>query len=157
MSENLQILLLTAHILLGICLISLILIQKSKGSDMGAAFGGGASDTVFGARGAATFLTRTTAILATLFFITSFSLAYVHRAGGAASNPSSVFDTVEETTDSVVPEATLPSDIDGLEIPAPDVELPPEVAVPDASVDSATGTAAEPEATEQDATEQDPQ
>ena len=68
--------LLVIHILITISLIGLILIQRGKGADIGAAFGSGASNTVFGSQGSASFLTRTTAILATLFFITSLSLAY---------------------------------------------------------------------------------
>jgi preprotein translocase subunit SecG len=64
------------HLVLSIGLVGLILIQHGKGADMGAAFGSGASSTVFGARGSASFLSRTTAALATLFFITSLALAY---------------------------------------------------------------------------------
>ena len=64
------------HLFLSIALIGLILIQHGKGADAGAAFGSGASGTVFGARGAANFLSRTTAVLATLFFITSLALAW---------------------------------------------------------------------------------
>ena len=64
------------HILLCISLIGLILIQHGKGADAGAAFGSGASATVFGSRGSASFLTKTTAILATTFFLTSLTLAY---------------------------------------------------------------------------------
>jgi preprotein translocase subunit SecG len=68
--------LLTLHIIVAIALVSLVLIQHGKGADAGAAFGSGASATVFGARGAANFLTRTSAVLAIAFFITSLSLAY---------------------------------------------------------------------------------
>ena len=64
------------HLMLAVGLIGLILIQHGKGADMGAAFGSGASSTVFGARGSASFLSRTTAALATLFFLTSLALAY---------------------------------------------------------------------------------
>src|SRR3569832_2606348 len=69
--------LLIVHILIAIALISLVLVQRGKGADMGAAFGSGASGTLFGRRGAASFLTRATAVLATLFFITSLSLAFM--------------------------------------------------------------------------------
>ncbi|ADE16721.1 preprotein translocase, SecG subunit [Nitrosococcus halophilus Nc 4] len=68
--------LLVFHILVAIALVSLVLIQHGKGADAGAAFGSGASATVFGARGSANFLTRASAILAAVFFITSLSLAY---------------------------------------------------------------------------------
>ncbi len=65
------------HVLLTISLIALVLIQRGKGADMGAAFGSGASSTMFGSQGAASFLTRTTGVIATLFFVTSLSLAYM--------------------------------------------------------------------------------
>lgn len=63
------------HILLGIGIIGLVLMQQGKGADAGATFGGGASGSVFGAQGSASFLSRTTAIFAALFFITSLGLA----------------------------------------------------------------------------------
>lgn len=71
------------HVLLGLGIIGLVLMQQGKGADAGAAFGTGASGSVFGAQGAASFLSRTTAILATLFFTTSLGLAVFnsHRSG----------------------------------------------------------------------------
>ena len=71
------------HILVAIAMVGLILIQQGKGADAGAAFGSGASGTVFGARGAASFLTRTTAVLAALFFSTSMVLAYLADMGNS--------------------------------------------------------------------------
>lgn len=71
-----QTVLLIVHLLASVALIALVLLQQGKGADMGAAFGSGASSTVFGARGSGSFLTRSTAILAAIFFITSISLAY---------------------------------------------------------------------------------
>lgn len=68
--------LLVLHILVAIALVGLVLVQHGKGADAGAAFGSGASATVFGARGSSSFLTRASAILAAVFFITSLSLAY---------------------------------------------------------------------------------
>ncbi len=81
-------------VLLAIGIIGLILIQHGKGADVGAAFGSGASGTVFGSQGSASFLTRLTAILATLFFINSLALAYL-----ASNRPvaESVIDAVEQT------------------------------------------------------------
>jgi len=69
-------LLVVLHVLLAAGVIGLVLMQHGKGADAGAAFGSGASATVFGARGAASFLSRATSILATLFFLTSLALAY---------------------------------------------------------------------------------
>ena len=71
-----QTILTVVHLFLALGLIGLVLIQHGKGADMGAAFGSGASATVFGARGSGNFLSRTTAILAALFFVTSMVLAY---------------------------------------------------------------------------------
>jgi len=70
------------HVLLAAGLIGLVLIQHGKGADAGAAFGSGASATVFGARGATSFLSRATSILAALFFLTSLALAYFAMRAG---------------------------------------------------------------------------
>ena len=75
--ENINSILLVVQVLLSISLIVLILIQHGKGADAGAAFGSGASATVFGARGSGNFLTRATTLIAILFFIVCLSLAYI--------------------------------------------------------------------------------
>lgn len=64
-------------VVLAVALSVLVLIQRGKGADIGAAFGSGASNTVFGSQGSASFLTRTTAVVATLFFVTCLGLAYL--------------------------------------------------------------------------------
>ncbi len=64
-------------VLSAVGLVALVLLQQGKGADMGAAFGGGASQSLFGARGSANFLSRTTAILATVFFLSNMALAWV--------------------------------------------------------------------------------
>lgn len=64
------------HLLVGGAVITLVLLQHGKGADMGAAFGSGASGSLFGATGSANFLSRTTAVLATLFFLSSLGLTY---------------------------------------------------------------------------------
>lgn len=69
-------LLMVFHVLIAIAIVVLVLLQQGKGADVGAAFGSGASGTLFGARGSASFLSRTTAILAAVFFLTSLFLAY---------------------------------------------------------------------------------
>ncbi|MBP9218574.1 MAG: preprotein translocase subunit SecG [Sterolibacterium sp.] len=78
---------LTVHLLVGLTIIGLVLLQHGKGADMGAAFGGGASGSLFGATGSANFLSRTTAVLAAVFFMTSLGLSYMatNRAKPAAS------------------------------------------------------------------------
>ena len=68
--------LIVAHVLVALVIIGLVLLQHGKGADMGSGFGGGASGSLFGATGSANFLSRTTAILATIFFILSLALAY---------------------------------------------------------------------------------
>lgn len=70
-------LLLIFHVVVGAIIIALVLVQRGKGAETGAAFGSGASATVFGAKGSANFLSRSTAVLATIFFATSLSLAYL--------------------------------------------------------------------------------
>ncbi|MFN3920109.1 MAG: preprotein translocase subunit SecG [Methylohalobius sp.] len=72
--------LIVLHVLIAIAIVVLVLLQQGKGADMGAAFGSGASGTLFGARGSASFLSRTTAILAALFFLNSLALAYFSGA-----------------------------------------------------------------------------
>jgi preprotein translocase subunit SecG len=68
---------LIVHVLVGIAIIGLILIQQGKGADVGASFGSGASQTFFGSSGSGNVLTRTTTILVSVFFLTSIGLAYV--------------------------------------------------------------------------------
>jgi len=82
---------LLVHILSAIGVIGLVLVQHGKGADMGAAFGSGASGSLFGSTGSANFLSRTTAVLAAVFFLTSLSLAYIASnkpatAGGVMQN-----------------------------------------------------------------------
>ena len=77
--DNLNSLVLTLHVIVGLGVIGLVLIQHGKGADMGAAFGSGASGSLFGATGSANFLSRLTAILATVFFILSLSLALLSK------------------------------------------------------------------------------
>ena len=74
---------LVIHVFLALGIIGLVLLQRGKGADAGAGFGAGASGTVFGARGSASAFSRATAILATLFFITSLTLAYLSGRRGA--------------------------------------------------------------------------
>lgn len=108
------------QVVIAIALIGLVLIQQGKGADMGAAFGSGASGTVFGSRGSANFLSRSTAGLATAFFITSLALAYLANNQGTSSG--SVTDSANEPT--VIEETVLPDEV-------PVEEVPPAIEVPD--------------------------
>ncbi len=67
----------TLHVLIALGIIGLVLLQHGKGADMGSGFGSGSSGSLFGATGSANFLSRATAVLATIFFITSLGLAYL--------------------------------------------------------------------------------
>ena len=90
-----QTILLIIHVIVALTLIGLILVQHGKGADAGAAFGSGASATVFGSQGSGNFLTRVTAILAVVFFSLSLALAYI--AGQSSKNTSVVDQLVPET------------------------------------------------------------
>ena len=87
-------LVLTVHILVGAAVIGLVLLQHGKGADMGAAFGSGASGSLFGASGSANFLSRVTAVLATLFFLTSLGLSYMATTSRVQA-PTSVMEQVK--------------------------------------------------------------
>jgi preprotein translocase subunit SecG len=106
------------HAVLALAIIGVVLMQKGKGADAGAGFGSGASGTVFGARGSATFLSKTTAVLATLFFVTSMSLAYM-----AAHRPKVAVDSVLDKAAPAAPTAALP-------LPVGPVPAAPAPAVP---------------------------
>ena len=119
MSSTIFNLVLLVHVLAGLGMIGLILMQHGKGADMGAAFGSGASGSLFGASGSANFLSRTTAVLATVFFITTLSLAYL--SGKTPKAPSSVMEGVPVSTETAP--NTAPA-------PVPD-EKKPESGIPD--------------------------
>jgi preprotein translocase subunit SecG len=81
---------LIAHTLIALLIIILVLLQRGKGADAGAAFGAGASGTVFGARGSTNFFSRATAVLATAFFASSLTLAYLSSQQSGA--PTSLIE-----------------------------------------------------------------
>jgi preprotein translocase subunit SecG len=93
------------HVLLAVSIIGLVLLQRGKGADAGAGFGAGASGTVFGSRGSGSFLSRTTAILATLFFITSLGLSYLFSQRTA---PTSVIDRLQTEQTAPAPAPAAP-------------------------------------------------
>jgi preprotein translocase subunit SecG len=77
--------LVVVQVVVAVAVVGLILLQQGKGADAGAAFGSGASGTVFGSRGAANFLSRATAVLATVFFVVSLTLAWLVSNRGTSS------------------------------------------------------------------------
>jgi preprotein translocase subunit SecG len=107
------------HIIAALTIIGLVLLQHGKGADMGASFGGGSAGSLFGATGSANFLSRTTAVIATIFFLTSLGLAYIAthksvRGGG-------VMDSV--------PAQTAPAKA-AVPVPAPAPQAPSPAAIP---------------------------
>ena len=120
------------HLFLAMGLIGLILIQHGKGADAGAAFGSGASATVFGASGSANFLSRATGILALLFFITSLALAWFSMNAtqdeglmiGEATAPAAVQAEAPAIApeQSDVPQIPVVAESDVPEVPVPKAE-----------------------------------
>jgi len=104
------------HVLLAVSLIALVLIQHGKGADMGAAFGSGASATVFGARGSASFLTKLTTLLAALFFATSVGLFWF--AAQRSDELGSVTDRLPAGEQTVGGESDATAGQGATEIPA---------------------------------------
>lgn len=104
---------LTIHVILAIAIVALVLVQHGKGADMGAAFGTGSAGSLFGSSGASNFLSKSTAVCATLFFLTSLGLTYYYapRSGVTGGIGKSVTDKVEaKAADSIpAPTATAPA------------------------------------------------
>jgi preprotein translocase subunit SecG len=104
---------LLVHVLSALGVIGLVLIQHGKGADMGAAFGSGASGSLFGATGSANFLSRTTAVLALVFFLTSLSLAYV-----AANRPKTSGSVMQDVVQLPPASTLVPVNVESAENPA---------------------------------------
>ena len=123
-------LILIAHLLIAFAIIGLILLQQGKGAEMGASFGAGASQTLFGSAGGGNVLTRATALLAALFFATSFGLAIVAKDKASGSTeidlPVPVVEQAEPAMESDLPvmEEDVPTEIvDETELPeVPELE-----------------------------------
>ena len=102
-------------ILIALALVTLVLLQRGKGADIGAAFGSGASNTVFGSAGSLSFLTKATAWLAVGFFLVSFGLAYTARERAESVGEVGI-PQVEQAFEEV-PEDQIPDDEEYPEIP----------------------------------------
>ncbi|WP_428820326.1 preprotein translocase subunit SecG [Microbulbifer sp. MCCC 1A16149] len=126
-------LVLIVHILTALSIIGLILLQQGKGAEAGASFGAGASNTVFGSQGSGNFFSRLTAIMATVFFVTSFGLAILASrdeapaADGIPQVPAAVESREPAATEGDIPEiqeqAPAADDLPAVE-EAPQAELP---------------------------------
>lgn len=105
-------LVLGAQIISAIAMIGLVLVQHGKGADMGASFGSGASGSLFGATGSANFLSRSTAVCATVFFVCTLALAYFGTAGlGKRPEGTSVFERAAAASAPAVPGASAPAPV----------------------------------------------
>jgi preprotein translocase subunit SecG len=105
---------LVIHVAAALGIIGLVLLQHGKGADMGAAFGSGASGSLFGATGSANFLSRSTAVLAAVFFVTSLGLA--HLATSRPKEAGTVMDAVPAPSKPAAPGAAAPAP----EVPKPE-------------------------------------
>lgn len=127
-------LVLAVQILTALGMIGLILIQHGKGADMGAAFGSGSSGSLFGASGSANFLSRTTAVLATVFFVCTLALAYF--GSGRTHESGSVLD--RGAAPAVAPQPQAPASGPATQIPGTSAPA----AIPGSEVPSAPATPA---------------
>ena len=119
--EMLENLVLVTHVLAALSIIGLVMLQQGKGAEMGSGFGSGSSNTVFGSGGAGNFLTQATTIVAVLFFVTSFSLAYF--AGGKVGIVKEVgIPSVQQANPADIIQAGT------IDVNVPDIELVPEQA-----------------------------
>jgi preprotein translocase subunit SecG len=116
-------LVLVVHVMAALGVIGLVLLQHGKGADVGAAFGSGASGSLFGATGSANFLSRTTAILAAVFFLSSLGLAYLAnvkpRAGGSVMDAGAPPAGAPPATGAAKAPGAEPSKPQAPEAPAP--------------------------------------
>lgn len=113
-------LLVVVQLLAALAMIGLVLVQHGKGADMGASFGSGASGSLFGATGSANFLSRSTAVCATVFFVATLGLAFLSNSGGSQDTGGSVLDRA-------MPAASAPVSSAGASAPAPAASAAPTI------------------------------
>jgi len=133
--STMQTAVLIGHTFIAILIIILVLLQRGKGADAGAAFGSGASGTVFGASGSSNFFSRATAIMATLFFASSLTLAYM-SSQRSTDGPDSLLENApvtepveqEQSVIDALPEIPELSDDEttATDAEAPALDVPPE-------------------------------
>ena len=135
--DTIQKAVLIGHTLIALMIIVLVLLQRGKGADAGAAFGAGASGTVFGARGSGSFFSRATAVCATLFFVSSLTLAYLSSQRSTA--PDSLLEdlpAVEAVTEEL-PQITSDetAEMPAMEVAEEAVEEMPALSEPQSETD----------------------
>jgi preprotein translocase subunit SecG len=138
--DSMQTTILVVHTLIALGIVGLVLIQRGKGADAGAAFGSGGSGTVFGAKGTTSFFSRVTAILATAFFATSLTLAYLSSQRG--TTPDSLLESLpateveqqmpvaEPANDGVPSLDDVTTEAEDAAIPALETEIPDDTPAP---------------------------
>jgi preprotein translocase subunit SecG len=113
-----EVLILVVHVIVALAIIALVLLQHGKGADMGAAFGTGSAGSVFGSSGSANFLSRTTAVLATIFFISSIGLTVV--SSKKTADKGLMAQPVEQPAQSLPAQIpTPPPAVPGSAVPVP--------------------------------------
>ncbi|MGS2718139.1 preprotein translocase subunit SecG [Eionea flava] len=111
------------HLLVALAIIGLILMQQGKGAEAGASFGGGASQTVFGSQGGSNFFAKATAVLAFVFFATSFGLAVIAKENTQVGTVDGIPSAAEQVQESEIPFAAENA-VEESELPAVSVEEP---------------------------------
>ncbi len=147
-------LVIVVQVISALLIIGLVLVQHGKGADMGAAFGSGASGSLFGASGSSNFLSKSTAVAAAIFFASTLALAYFSNGRTAAGSDGGVMERVTVPSSQApatgAPAAGIPSDIPGAGpnagattvVPANDIPQTPGVAIPAAPGQDAPAAAA---------------
>ncbi|ACE85090.1 preprotein translocase subunit SecG [Cellvibrio japonicus] len=129
---------LVIHALAALVIIGLVLLQQGKGAAMGASFGAGASQTVFGSEGSGNFFTRATWTIAALFFCTSFGLAVIAKNNSQVASQGEIVPVIQQ-------------EVPAVQVPASDI---PEAQAPAANAESDVPATAEPAASEAASQEQ---
>lgn len=137
--ETMQSVVLIGHTVIAVLIIVLVLLQRGKGADAGAAFGAGASGTVFGAQGSSNFFSRATAVLATAFFASSLTLAYMSSQRPTA--PESLLEDAPVAEAQLEPETTATDDASDTD----DFPELPEIESEDPAADDGEMPALEPD------------
>lgn len=138
-------LIIVVQVISALAIIGLVLMQHGKGADMGAAFGSGASGSLFGASGSSNFLSKSTAVAAAIFFGTTLALAYIGNSGSAGSSSGGVMGRVQAPAGipGGAPVQTAPADVPTLPAgSAPAATVPATPAAPAADVPAAPAPAA---------------
>ena len=144
-------LVIVVQVISALLIIGLVLVQHGKGADMGAAFGSGASGSLFGASGSSNFLSKSTAVAAAIFFASTLALAYFSNGRTAAGTDGGVMERVTVPS-SKAPATGIPNDIPGAGpnagattvVPANDIPQTPGVAIPAAPGQDAPAPAVAP-------------